>query len=119
MNGLAVDGIEIDPLTAAAEGDHQALQAFELPVGNGDPVSDAGAPQLFPLEQDVDHGPGREAPVIAAQDLRQLRQDRSLGDRIQFLDDVVPVEQVGDLHGKVSPIQLLASSSAKLPSSRR
>ncbi len=82
VNGLAVDGVKVDPFTAPPKRDDETVQSLELSVRDGDPVADAGTAQLFPIEKDFDHRLALNTRVISGKDLRQFSQDGPLGFRL-------------------------------------
>ncbi len=110
MNRLIVDGVEVDPLLLAAEGDPEPVDHQGAAVGDGDASPDARGAQVLPalqhLEQDA------LALLVQLEQGDQLLQDPVLVLALEIEGDHIFIEEFAQRHCMY--LLVLASEPGKL-----
>jgi hypothetical protein len=97
LAGLAVEGIELDPLPRGAADHLEASERRALPMRHRDAKPDPGAQHRFPLLdrlQDLVH----RHPGALGQQRRKLLQHTRFVGGVEGDPDAVGMKQVGELH---------------------
>ena len=94
----AVDRLEVDAGTATGKRRDQALQAWELAVGNRDALADPRALQALPFQQHIEQALLVQTGLRGGQAVRHLSQDIPLGVGRKVQDHCIPHQNVHDLH---------------------